>query len=200
MKTGKIFSGTISFCWLKLALGLAYVLIGALLFAATMGLAMLFGSGEMGVVMFFIWAGTWGFAHWIIKHYLGYLVKAGHVAVIAQSFKEGAVPVNTVSTGIVGVKERFATSNVYFTAAETTEITYDLYGKLSGFSGKFKELFRHGETARETTPAHNGVAEVAPEEPADAIRHQKIGIKFCPQCGKRHEMATKYCEACGAPQ
>jgi hypothetical protein len=33
MKAGQIYSGTIGFCWLKLALGIVDVLIGAVLFA-----------------------------------------------------------------------------------------------------------------------------------------------------------------------
>lgn len=354
MKTGKVFFGTMSFCWLKLALGLADVLVGALLFAVTMGIAMLLGSGEMGVVMFLIWVGAWGIAHWIIKHYVSYLLKAGHVAAVAQSFKEGAVPARAVSVGIAGVKERFATSNVYFvvdklvagavkqlqkvfgkvtdkvtglmgnmpggtviktagnmfidislgyvdecclgyafyhkeqnvykssadgvvvyaqnwkkllkdgakttaivfltifvltllslavvgalfkvlgwsmlvavilsffvalvvkrafvdswimvkmmstffTAAETTEITFDLYGKLSNLSGKFKELFKKAETEQEVAPAPVETAETVFENPASSDISSGIKIRFCPQCGTRHEVVVKYCMACGIP-
>lgn len=114
MKVGQIYSGTMVFCWLKLALGLLDVLIGALLFAIMMGIAALTNNGEIGAVMFFIWIGVWGAIHWIIKHYLSYMVKAGHVAVIAQCFKDGKLPSNPVAFGKDRVKERFATSNVYF--------------------------------------------------------------------------------------
>lgn len=114
MKAGQIFSGTIGFCWLKLALGLVDILIGLVLFAIVMGIAALTGSGEIGAVMFFIWIGVWSVIHWLIKHYVGYLLKAGHVAAIAQSFKDGRVPPNPVGVGKDMVKERFATSNVYF--------------------------------------------------------------------------------------
>ena len=114
MKAGEIFSGTMGFCWMKLALGLLDVLIGAILFAIMMGIAALTASGEIGAVMFFIWAGVWGTIHWVITHYVGYLLKAGHVAAIAQSFKDGIVPPNPIAFGKDMVKERFATSNVYF--------------------------------------------------------------------------------------
>lgn len=103
-----------AFCWLKLALGLLDVFIGAVLFAIMMGIAWMTDSGEIGAVMLIIWICVWGAIHWIIKHYVAYLLKAGHVAAIAQSFKDGKVPSNPVTTGKDMVKERFATSNVYF--------------------------------------------------------------------------------------
>ena len=114
MKASKIFFGTISFCWLKLALGFADVLLGALLFGVVIGIATLIGSSGVGVVLFFIWLGVWGIAHWLIKHYFSYLIKAGHIAVIAQSLKEGAIPANPVTVGKNMVTERFGTSSVYF--------------------------------------------------------------------------------------
>jgi len=114
MKTSQIFSGTMVFCWAKLGLGLLDVLVGALLFAVMMGIAALTNSGEVGAVMLFIWIGVWGVVHWIIKHYLSYLIKAGHVAVVAQCFKDGAIPSDPFAFGKDQVKARFATSNVYF--------------------------------------------------------------------------------------
>jgi len=47
-------------------------------------------------------------------HYFGYLVKAGHIAVIAETLKTGRVPANQVQYGKQKVSERFATSNIYF--------------------------------------------------------------------------------------
>lgn len=139
MKAGKIFSGTMVFCWLKLGLGLLDILIGALLFAIMMGIAALTASGEIGVVMFFIWIGVWGFIHWVIKHYLSYLVKAGHVAVIAQCFKDGTIPSNPVAFGKDRVKERFATSNVYFVVdkliAGAVKQLQKVLGKVTGLLG-----------------------------------------------------------------
>jgi hypothetical protein len=139
MKASTIFSGTLSFCWLKLALGLADVLIGALLFGIIMGIAMLTGSGEVGALLLFVWIGVWGAVHWVIKHYLTYLVKAGHVAVIAQSFKDGAIPANPVAFGKNMVKERFATSNVYFIidrlVAGAVKQLQRVFGKVTGLLG-----------------------------------------------------------------
>jgi hypothetical protein len=139
MKAGQIYSGTLGFCWLKLALGIVDVLIGVILFAIMMGIAALTASGEVGAVMFFIWAGVWGTIHWMIQHYVGYMLKAGHVAVIAQTFKDCAVPSNAVAVGKDLVKERFLTANVYFVVDKlvggAVKQLQKLFGKVVGLFG-----------------------------------------------------------------
>ena len=139
MKAGAIFTGTMGFCWLKLVLGFVDLLIGAILFGIVMGIAALTGSGGVGAVLLFIWIGVWGAIHWILKHYVSYLLKAGHVAAIAQSFKDSAIPVNPVATGKNMVKERFATSNVYFIidklVAGAVKQLQRVFGKVTGLLG-----------------------------------------------------------------
>jgi hypothetical protein len=139
MKASQIYSGTIGFCWLKLALGIADVLIGAVLFAVVMGIAALTASGEVGAVMLFIWMGAWGAIHWMIQHYVGYLLKAGHVAAIAQAFKDGSLPSNPVAFGKDRVRERFLTANVYFVidrlVAGAVKQLQRLLGKALGLFG-----------------------------------------------------------------
>ena len=139
MKAGKIFTGTMTFCWLKLALGLIDLLIGAVLFAIMMGITLLTASGEVGTVMLFIWLGVWGAVHWAIKHYVGYLLKAGHVAVVAQTFKDGAVPANPFAVGKDKVKERFAVTNAYFVVdrlvAGAVKQLQKAFGKVLGLFG-----------------------------------------------------------------
>ena len=64
--------------------------------------------------MFIIWLSLIGIVNFFLNHYIGYLVKAGHVAVITIAFQTGQVPANPFETGKTMVKERFGTSNVYF--------------------------------------------------------------------------------------
>ena len=64
--------------------------------------------------MIIVWFVLIGIVNFVINHYFAYLVKAGHVAVIAQTFKEGRVPDNCVSVGKAMVKDRFGTANAYF--------------------------------------------------------------------------------------
>ncbi len=113
MTTKKLFSGTMPFVTAKLLLGGATVLASAILCAIVLGIGSLFNEGGL-VIGFFIWLGGTGVIRFAIMHYMGYLVKAGHVAVIAEACKNGEIPKNQVEYGKKCVQERFATANVYF--------------------------------------------------------------------------------------
>ncbi len=114
MTAKDIFMKTLAFCWAKLGLGLLNILICVVLFAILMGISLLFASGGVTGIMFFVWLALAGVVNFAINHYWGYLVKAGHVAIIAQTFKEGRVPANCVSVGKKMVLDRFGTANAYF--------------------------------------------------------------------------------------
>jgi len=114
MKPGQIYFKTMPFVWAKLLLALATVVISAVIFAVLMGIAWLFKSPQLALLMFFIWLGATKLVNFVLNHYLGYLVKAGHVAVITEAVVTGHVPDNQVSYGKDMVKQRFGTSNVYF--------------------------------------------------------------------------------------
>ncbi len=114
MTAKDIFMKTLPFCWAKLGLGLLNILICVVLFAVLMGISLLFASESVMGIMFFVWLGLAGAVNFAINHYWGYLVKAGHVAVIAQTFRDGRVPSNCVSVGKKMVLDRFGTANAYF--------------------------------------------------------------------------------------
>lgn len=114
MDAKQIFHQTMPFNVAKLMLGVATVLLSALLFAILMGIGWLFGEGGMGIT-FIIWLGGTGIIRFVIMHYMGYMVKAGHIAVITEAVTTGSIPHNQVEYGKRLVSERFVTSNVYFT-------------------------------------------------------------------------------------
>jgi len=114
VKAEEIFSKTMPFVWAKLLLGLVTVLISAVLFAICMGLSLLFRSDMVSLVMLLIWLSATGAVRFLIMHYIGYLFKAGHIAVIAEAITTGRVPENQLAYGKQMVTERFATANVYF--------------------------------------------------------------------------------------
>ncbi|MCL1819146.1 MAG: zinc ribbon domain-containing protein [Oscillospiraceae bacterium] len=114
MKPREVYSKTMPFVWAKLLLGLATIVISIVLFAILMGIAFLFKSGGAAFFMFIIWLAATGAVNFIINHWFGYLVKAGHIAVITEAVTTGRVPDNQVEYGKQMVKDRFATSNVYF--------------------------------------------------------------------------------------
>lgn len=114
MTAKQIYFKTMPFMWIKLALGLATVLISAILFGIFFGIAMLFGDGGVGGIMLIVWISATGVVRFALMHYVGYLAKAGHIAVIATAMAQGAVPDDQIEVGKRMVKERFATSNIYF--------------------------------------------------------------------------------------
>lgn len=114
MTAKEIFFKTLQFGWIKLGLGLLNILIAVLLFAILMGISVLFNSYGVVAIMFFIWLGLIGVVNFFLNHHIGYLVKAGHVAVIAMAYQTGYVPAKPFEMGKTMVKERFGTSNVYF--------------------------------------------------------------------------------------
>ncbi len=114
MEAREIFMKTLPFCWAKLGLGVLNIIVCALLFAILMGISLLFNSeGVMGI-MLLVWLSLIGIINFVFNHYIGYLVKAGHIAVIAETFKQGRVPASCLSAGKEMVRSRFGTANAYF--------------------------------------------------------------------------------------
>ena len=147
MNAKEIYFKTIQFCWLKLLLGIVQIVIAGILLAIFAGFAWLFSGkdsdGTAWVIMFFIWLGSLSIVSFFIKHYLGYLLKAGHVGVIALAFRDGVIPAEPFKEGVKLVKGRFVTSNVYFVidklvagAVKQLQRVFgsilDLFGKLPG--------------------------------------------------------------------
>ena len=74
-------------------------MIAVLLFAILMGISVLFNSDGVVAIMFFIWLGLIGVVNFFLNHYIGYLVKAGHVAVIAMAYQTGLCTCQTLRDG-----------------------------------------------------------------------------------------------------
>ena len=113
MKAEQLFRKTMPFCMAKFVLGGTMVLIMGLLLAILCGIGWLFGDFGL-IIGFLLWGSCIKFVHLIVMNYAGYLVKAGHIAVLVEAAATGKVPANQVQYGKDKVKERFVTSNVYF--------------------------------------------------------------------------------------
>lgn len=113
MKAREIYFKTMKFVWLKLAMGAAITVAAIILFAIFMLIGSLFDGNGM-IVMLALWLGCTGGIYSFIMNYVGYMIKAGYVAVIAEAVTTGKVPENQFEHGKAMVKSRFAASNVYF--------------------------------------------------------------------------------------
>lgn len=136
MTTNSIFFRTLSFCWLKLGLGVLNIIIDAVLLGILLGIGVLFNSEGVFAIMLMVWLGCIGLVNFLMNHYLGYMVKAGHVAVIAESFRTGEIPTAPITSGKQMVLERFGTANVYFgidkLVARAVKQIQRMLGKLTG--------------------------------------------------------------------
>lgn len=113
MKTKDIYLKTMKFVWLKLGLGMAVFLASVVLFALFMLIGAQFGGVGL-YIMLIVWAALTGLIYNVAMHYIGYMLKAGHVAVIATAVTTGQIPENQFEYGKQMVTSRFAASNVYF--------------------------------------------------------------------------------------
>ncbi len=113
MTTKQLCSKTMPFMLAKLALGGIMLLAWLITLGILMGIGYLFDIVGM-IIAFLIWLAAAKGIRTLIMQYGGYLVKAGHVAVIAEACKQNHVPENQVAYGKQRVQERFVTANVYF--------------------------------------------------------------------------------------
>ncbi|MDO5602363.1 MAG: hypothetical protein Q4G07_06290 [Oscillospiraceae bacterium] len=115
MKASAIYAKTMNFVWLKLGLGLLTLVISCVLLGLAFGIAALF-QFEGGLLFFLLglWLVLTASASGLINHYFGYLVKAGHIAVVTEAVTTGVLPDAQFSAAAEKVKARFAASNVYF--------------------------------------------------------------------------------------
>ena len=113
MKAEQLFRKTMPFCMAKCVLGGVMVLIMGVLLALFAGIGWLFGDFGL-LIGIILWLGSIKVVHLVVMNYAGYLVKAGHIAVLAEAAATGKVPANQVQYGKEKVKERFVTANVYF--------------------------------------------------------------------------------------
>jgi hypothetical protein len=114
MRAGEIFAKTMPFCMARLMLGLLTIAISAVILAVLMAIAWLFTADGVTGILLLVWLAATGFVRFLLMHYVGYLVKAGHVAVIAEAVVTGQIPADQVAYGKRMVTERFASANVYF--------------------------------------------------------------------------------------
>lgn len=113
MTAKQLFNKSFPFCMAKLGLGAATVLIDAVLLALFLGIGWLFGDSGI-VIGFVVWCAAIPVVRLALMHYGGYMVKAGHIAVIAEACRTGQFPADQVAYGKNKVKERFAEANIYF--------------------------------------------------------------------------------------
>ncbi len=104
---------TMKFVWLKLGFGAAMTGIMIVIIGLAAGIgALTKSSGVFAILLcigIIVFAGVFNFA----MNYVGYMLKAGHIAVVAHAVTTGEVPENQFEFGKQMVTDRFVTTNAY---------------------------------------------------------------------------------------
>lgn len=112
MSANQIYLKTIKFCIIRFLVGF---LVVAVSIASLAGLVYIEISGkDIGIIGYLIWAVIMVGVGILAHKYLSYMIKAAHVAVIAQAVATGLMPDDPLAAGMTMVKNRFATANVYY--------------------------------------------------------------------------------------
>ena len=156
MKATDVYLKTMKFVWLKLALGGVIFLISAITMFLFLWIGSLSGSGGGVAIALCLWAILIGGVFTFAERYIGYMLKAGHVAMVTTAVTTGTLPENQLEAAKSMVKERFATANVYFVVDRLVsgavsqlqrglQKVEDLLGKIPGVSVivSFAQLFVH---------------------------------------------------------
>ena len=113
MKPFTLFRSTLNFTLAKSLLGIVMILLSVLTLLLMLGIGRLFSLDGM-FVAFILWLGSIRGVHYLVMYYFGYLIKAGHIAVLSEAVTTGVIPDRPVSYGMEKVKERFLEASVYF--------------------------------------------------------------------------------------
>ena len=122
-----VYRKTLPFVLLQFGIGLLFALLGVLYLGLILWLGVRFLAGDGGmsilivaVVLLFgllTFAGIWR----LLNRYVLYLVKTGHVAVIAHVVDTGDVPENQIRYGFDQVREYFGSATVLFGTSELVD-------------------------------------------------------------------------------
>jgi hypothetical protein len=113
MRASTIYFNTMKFVWMKLLLGMGVVFIAGVLFVPFFFIGMMF-EFSVFIILMLVWLSSAYGIKVLVAHYFGYMVKAGHVAVITESMIHGKIPEHYFAFGLQRVKERFVSSSAFF--------------------------------------------------------------------------------------
>jgi len=115
-----VYRQTMPYVLLQFGIGVAFALIGVIYVSLItwLGLRFLAGDGGTGVlivaIVMLVGLATFAYIWRLIQKYVLYMIKTGHVAVIAHIVEEGEAPENQIKYGINEVKEYFVEASALF--------------------------------------------------------------------------------------
>lgn len=114
MRANEVFKKTMKFVWLKLALGGCAIAFSIVLGLLLLGLSAVTDSDAVAGYSVIAWIGLSIAGVGISQYYVGWLLKAGHIAAVTSLAATGSLAENPVEYGIKMVKKKFVTAAAYF--------------------------------------------------------------------------------------
>jgi len=108
----ELLSKTMPFVWAKLILRLIPILL--LIIGLVLGAWLLSRDNVAGLVIIIISIAIYGTVHFVVTRMAGFAVRVGHIAVLTEAIKTGALPENQIAYGKQKVIERIGTAATFF--------------------------------------------------------------------------------------
>ena len=124
MDKKEIFRKTLPFIGAKILIGTVDLIACVLLLAVCLGIGWLFGTIGM-LVLFIIWLFAVKGINLLLMHYIGYLIKAGHIAVVVEAITKGGIPEEQLDYGKKRVLEKFKVASVYFAVDKLVDVAFN---------------------------------------------------------------------------
>ncbi len=113
MSAFEIMKKTMKFVWLKLGFGSAMTALAIVILGISVGIGALAKSQGVLAILLCIGIIVFMAVYKFAMNYIGHLLKAGHIAVVAQAVTTGEIPQDQFAFGKQMVTERFGTTNAY---------------------------------------------------------------------------------------
>ncbi|MDO5564610.1 MAG: hypothetical protein Q4F88_05215 [Eubacteriales bacterium] len=114
MKPLQIYVKTLNFTFYKLLFGLLNLILCVLTLFICLFIGSKINSEYSLVIAFIVWFILFLCIYNFLNHYIGYIIKAGHIAIISKAVYEGSIPNNSIPYAKQIIKKRFVLTNVYF--------------------------------------------------------------------------------------
>lgn len=118
LKSRHAFRETLSFCFVKLMIGLAVLLICGILLLIFLAIGLTMGEDAL-LILYLSWIIAAFLLFRMVKHFLIYLFQIGHHTALAELYADMRPPQNPISHALEQVQNRFRTAADYYRMRET---------------------------------------------------------------------------------
>ena len=118
LKPNRAFKETLPFCFTRLMIGLAVLLICGILLLIFLTIGLLVGEDAL-LILYLSWIACAVILFRLIQHYLIYLFQIGQHTALAELYADMRLPANPVGYSIEQVQNRFHTAAEYYRLRES---------------------------------------------------------------------------------